>query len=450
MQRGFGAYVGVILMLGMALSATARAAEVLAVEAAGVSAWLFSDSAVPVVALSFRIEGGAATDPSALQGRSRLLADLLTEGAGPLDDSAFKKRLADLSANISFSATQDGINGALYTLSENLSPAADLLGLALTEPRFDEATLERARASQISSLESARERPSRRAYRAFLETAFANHPYARSVRGRVSTLAKISADDLKLFVAQHFGRDRLTVTAAGDIDEAALQDALIRAFGKLPAEAAGGQADLTQVALPQKPLRLLAAMPTPQSTIVFGGPGIRRVDPDWRAAALLSEIMGGGFGARLMEEVREKRGLVYSISAGLTELDAAALILGSASTSNATVGETVKVVEAEWARMADEGPTAEELADAKSYVIGSLPLALDSTTAIADALLSIRLNDLPKDYMDQRTALIEAVSLDDVQRVAKRLFNPDRLTIAVAGAPEASEGWRPITVADDD
>ncbi|MGZ0188536.1 MAG: M16 family metallopeptidase, partial [Alphaproteobacteria bacterium] len=196
--------------------------------------------------------------------------------------------------------------------------------------------------------------------------------------------------------------------------------------------------------------RLLASMPAPQSTIVFGGPGIRRVDPDWRAAALLSQIMGGGFGARLMEEVREKRGLVYGISAGLTELDAAALILGSASTSNATVGETVEVMEAEWARMADKGPTAEELSDAKAYITGALPLALDSTTAIADALLSIRLNDLPKDYLDQRAALIEAVSLDDVQRVAKRLFNPNRLIVAVAGAPEALEGWRPITVADDD
>ncbi|MGZ0188535.1 MAG: M16 family metallopeptidase, partial [Alphaproteobacteria bacterium] len=244
MHRVFGVYLSLVLTLGIALSGPARAAEVLSVEAAGVTAWLLPDSAVPVVALSFRIEGGAATDPSALQGRARLLADLLTEGAGPLDDTAFKKHLADLSANISFSATQDGINGTLYTLSQNLAPAADLLGLALTEPRFDKAALERTRASQISSLESARERPSRRAYRAFLETAFANHPYARSVRGRVSTLEKITAGDLKRFVTQHFGRDRLTVTAAGDVDISTLQDVLRRAFGGLSTAAAGGQADL--------------------------------------------------------------------------------------------------------------------------------------------------------------------------------------------------------------
>lgn len=429
---------------------TARAADVVEVEAAGVTAWLAADPAVPVVAISFRMEGGAATDPAALQGRARLLADLLTEGAGDLDDSAFKKRLADLSASIRFSATQDGVSGSLYTLSENLAEAADLLGLALTAPRFDAAALERAKAAQIASLKSARERPSRRAYRAFLETAFANHPYARSVRGRIATLSKLTADDLSAFREQRFGRDRLLVAAAGDISEEALADAMQRAFGGLPEAAPGGPADLAPVALPESALRLLASLPAPQSTIVFGGPGIRRIDPDWRAATLLTRIMGGGFGARLMEEVRVKRGLVYGISAGLTELDAAALILGSASTDNATVAETVDVISTEWARMAAEGPTEQELADAKAYITGSLPLALDSTTAIADALLAIRQYDLPRDYLERRAALIEAVTIEDVRRVAARLFDPKRLMFAVAGAPEALEGWRPIEVKDND
>jgi len=442
--------IAILALWSLALAAgPARAAEVIEVEGAGVTAWLTSDSAVPVVAIAFRIDGGAATDPPALQGRANLLADLLTDGAGDLDASAFKTRLADLSARISFSASQDSISGSIYTLSENLPEVADLLGLALTAPRFDADALERARARKIAALESARERPARRGYRAFLETAFANHPYARSTLGRVETLAKIAAEDLAAFREQRFGRDRLLVAAAGDIDAAQLQDALVRAFGGLPAIAPGGPSDLAPAALPQQPLRLLAAISAPQSTIVFGGPGVRRIDVDWRAATLLAEIMGGGFGARLMEEVREKRGLVYGINASLTELDAAALILGSASTNNATVAETVAVIEAEWARMAAEGPTAEELADAKALVTGSLPLALDSTTAIANTLLAIRENDLPKDYLDRRAALIEAVTLEDAKRVARRLFDPNRLMIAVGGAPEALEGWRAVTVKDE-
>ncbi len=439
-----------LLSATVALTGHARAAEVQTVEVAGVTAWLSADRAVPVVAIAFRIEGGAATDPAALQGRARLLADLLTEGAGDLDASAFKKRLADLSATIEFDAGQDAISGSLYTLSANLAAAADLLGLALTAPRFDEDALKRAQARQIASLESAREQPARRAYRAFLETAFANHPYARSVRGRAATLAKISVDDLNAFRQRRFGRDRLLVAAAGDIDPARLRDALMRAFGGLPELAGGGPADLASTALPQQPLRLLAKMAAPQSTIVFGGPGVRRNDPDWRAATVLAEIMGGGFGARLMTEVREKRGLVYGISAGLSEMEASALILGSASTNNATVAETVAVIEAEWARMAADGPTEQELGDAKAYITGSLPLALDSTTAIADALLSIRFYDLPKDYLDRRAALIEAVTLADVRRVAKRLFDPARLMVAVAGAPDGLRDWRVVEIKDDD
>lgn len=432
------------------LSLPAKAADVTEVKAVGVTAWLMSDPAVPVAAISFRIEGGAATDPASLQGRASLLADLLTEGAGELDATAFKEALADLSASIGFDATQDGINGTLYTLSENLGAAADLLGMALTKARFDEDALARAKAGQIASLRSARERPARRAYRAFLETAFANHPYARSTRGRITTLNAVSAADLAAFRDRRFGRDRLLVAAAGDIDPAALEDAMTRAFGGLPAMASGGPADLAPAALPQQPLRLFAPVEAPQSTVVFGGPGIRRNDPDWRAATVLMEIMGGGFGARLMEEVRVKRGLVYGINAGLSELEAAVLVLGSASTNNATVVETVEVVAAEWGRMAANGPTQDELDAAKAYVTGSLPLALDSSRAIAGALLSIRLNDLPKDYLDRRAALIETVTLADAKRVAQRLFDPKRLMIAVAGAPELGEDWRVVDVKDDD
>lgn len=450
MTRFAAAFAALLIACAAVAATPARAANVVVVEGGGVDAWLAADSAVPVVAISFRIEGGGAMDPAGLQGRARLLADLLTEGAGDLKASAFKRRLADLSASLSFDASQDSINGTLYTLSENLAPAADLLGLALTRPRFDAAALDRARASQIASLESARERPSRRAYRALLETAFANHPYARSVRGRVETLEAIETEDLEAFRERRFGRDRLLVAAAGDVDPEALRDALERAFGGLPEIAPGGPPDLPQAALPQNALRLLAQMDAPQSTVVFGGPGVRRNDPDWRAATLLTEIMGGGFGARLMEEVRVKRGLVYGVSAGLSELDAAALILGSASTNNNTVSATVAVIEAEWARMAADGPTIKELADAKAYVTGSLPLALSSSQAIADALLALRLHDLPKDYLDRRAALIEAVTLDDANRVAKRLFDPSRLIFAVAGAPTDLDGWRIVAVNDED
>lgn len=449
MKRRLRRITGLIGAAIFALTLTPAAAKVEVVKAAGLSAWLEADATIPVAAIAFRIEGGAAFDPPALQGRARLAAALMTEGAGPYDAAAFKKKLADLSASIELQATQDAVVGTLYALTATIEPAAELLGLALTEPRFDTDPLERARAAYLSGLERQRASPARKAYRAWLETAFANHPYSRSTHGLKSTLTAIQQQDLNAFRKERFGRDRLLVAAAGDLTPEKLKRVMILAFGSLPEVAEGGQADLPPVSLPTQPLRLLAAMPAPQSTIVFGGPGIRRVDPDWRAATLLSQIMGGGFGARLMEEVREKRGLVYGISASLSELAAVPIIIGTAATANKSVAETVSVIEAEWKQMAENGPTAEELSDAKAYLTGSLPLALDSTTAIADTLLAMRRFDLPKDYLDRRAAEIESVSLADVKRVAKRLFDTSRFVVAVAGAPDKLEGWKPTTVADD-
>jgi zinc protease len=430
-------------------SAPLAALEVVAVEKAEVDAWLASDSTIPVVSIAFRIQGGAAADPSDLQGRARLLADLLTEGAGDMNGPSLKKRLADISASVSFSASQDAISGSLYTLSKNVKEAAKLLGLILTTPRLDTSDLERVRAAHLASLKTVLESPSHQAYRAFLGAGFQSHPYARSARGNISTLEKITKDDLLALMKERFGRDRLLVAAAGDISPIDLENVIDLAFGRLPLNSSGPAMDPQTVVWPRKPGRLAVRMKTPQSTIVFGGSGLRREDKDWRTATLLSEIMGGSFGSRLMDQVRVKRGLVYGINLSNTELESAALLLGSTSTQNSTVEETLAVIEEEWAKMSLDGPTQKELDDAKSYFIGSLPLALDSTTAIAQTLLSIRVNNLPKNYLDHRNTEIDAITLQDAKRVASKLFDPNNLTFSVAGSAEGLDQWKAIPKLDD-
>ncbi len=430
-------------------SVPVKALEVQLVKGVNVDAWLAADPTVPVVAIAFRIEGGAAADPPELQGRTRLLADMLSEGAGEMDGPTFKARLADLSSSMSFTATQDAISGSIYTLSKNLREAAKILGLALTNPRLDPADLERVRTSHVTSLEQASQNPTHQAYRAFLSNAFQNHPYARSSRGRISTLKKITREDLLALHEERFGQDRLIVTAAGDVTANELKNIIDYAFGEIPKNAPGAPTDPPSVSSPQGPSRLLVKMPNPQSSIVFGGSGVRRNDPDWHATNLLAEIMGGSFGARLMEEVRVKRGLVYGIDVSNSELAEAALFLGSTSTENRTVKETISVIETEWAKMSAEGPTEKELADAKSFLIGSLPLALDSTTAIASALLSMRVNNLPTDYLERRNSQINSVTIADAKRVASRLFDPSKLTFAVAGSGEGLEQWNAVPRSDN-
>ena len=439
----------VLILLFSFASAPLAALEIVAVEKAKVDAWLASDSTIPVVSIAFRIRGGAATDPSDLQGRSRLLADLLTEGAGDMKGPSLKKRLADISTSISFNASQDAISGSLYTLSKNVKEAAELLGLILTTPRLDTSDLERVRAAHLASLKTVLESPSHQAYRAFLGAGFQSHPYARSARGNISTLEKITKDDLLALMKERFGRDRLLVAAAGDISPIDLENVIDLAFGRLPLNASGPAMGPQTVVWPRKSGRLAVRMETPQSTIVFGGSGLRREDKDWRTATLLSEIMGGSFGSRLMDQVRVKRGLVYGINLSNTELESAALLLGSTSTQNSTVEETLAVIEEEWAKMSLDGPTQKELDDAKSYFIGSLPLALDSTTAIAQTLLSMRVNNLPKNYLDHRNAEIDAITLKDAKRVASKLFDPNNLTFSVAGSAEGLDQWKAISKLDD-
>ncbi|MFO7482157.1 M16 family metallopeptidase, partial [Oceanibaculum nanhaiense] len=181
----------------------------------------------------------------------------------------------------------------------------------------------------------------------------------------------------------------------------------------------------------------------PQSTVLFGQRGLKRDDPDYFAAAILMEIMGGGFGSRLTEEIREKRGLAYSVSAGLAPMDHSAAIVGSVGTANARVAESIALVRAEWQRMAGDGPTEAEVADAKAYLTGSYWLSLDGSGRIASMLVAIQREKLGIDYLERRAGLIEAVTMDDLKRLSASLFDPKALTFVIVGQPEGVTATKP-------
>ena len=174
----------------------------------------------------------------------------------------------------------------------------------------------------------------------------------------------------------------------------------------------------------------------PQSTLRFSLPGIARHDADFITGAVVNHILGGGvFSARLFKEVREKRGLAYSVWTQLHANDHTALFSGGTSTKNERAAESLQVIEEEINKIAETGPTAEELAKAQKYMIGSYALRFDTSTKIAANLVSLQTDGYPVDYLDRRNGLIAAVTLDDARRVAKRLFDHERLLVAVAGKP---------------
>ena len=433
-----------LLILGAAAPAAAMNIERV-VSPLGIEAWLVQDRLIPVVAVEFSFRGGTALDPAGKEGLVQLTVDLMTEGVGDLDSQAFKAKLEDNAISIDFGAGADSVTGSMKTLNTTRDLAVDLLRDALMRPRFDAADLERVRGSVLVGLSRSAEEPGTIARRLWMETTFPNHPYSHQSRGTPQTVPTFTPADLKAQHARMFGRDNLIVAAVGDITPAELGKLIDRVFGDLPAKApdAGG---VIAEATPQGGGKTLVVRKSvPQSLAVFGGPGLKRDDPDYFAGTIMNYILGGGgFSSRLTLEVREKRGLAYSIGTSLSPMDHAGLLMGSVGTENGRVSQSLDLVRAEWIKMRDDGPTPQELEDAKNYIDGSYPLNLTSTSRIARTLVQLQYDNLGIDYMDRRKGLIAAVTIEDVRRVARLLLDPEKLLIVVVGEPDGLPETSPI------
>ena len=401
----------------------------------GIEAWLVEDHLVPVIAVRFAFRGGSAVDPVGKEGLAEMASSLQDEGAGELDSEAFQRRLTDLAITLSFNAGRDTYGGALKTLTENREAAFELLRLALNAPRFDAEPVERIRSQILVVLAREAEDPDAIAGRNFRRRVFPGHAYGREPRGTPDTVRAITADDLRGFVARHLARDNLVVGVTGDITARALAPLLDRTFGALPSAARIPPVAETK---PVASGRIeVVEKDIPQSVVVFGHEGLKRDHPDYIAAYVLNYILGGGgFTSRLTEEVREKRGLAYSVYSYLQPMQRAALMVGGVATENARAGRSIELIRNEWRRMRDSGPTADELDQAKTYLTGSYPLRFTSTGRIARILVGVQLDHLGIDYIDRRNGLIEAVTLADIRRVANRLLDPDALSFTVVGRPD--------------
>ena len=400
----------------------------------GITAWLVEEHSVPLVAIRFAFEGGSAQDPKGKEGVAHFISAMLDEGAGDLDASAFQERMEDIAMRMSFSQGRDSYYGSFQTLTENLDAAVGLLKLAITKPRFDDAAVERIRKQLIASLAFAAKNPNQVAGKAWSETAFPNHPYGRASKGTSESMAAIMPVDLRAYRDRVFAKSTLKVAVVGDIDEARLGALLDQVFGDLADEP-----ELVKVAdiKPAAGTIKVIDMPVPQSVAVFGFEGIARNDPDFVTAYVMNHILGGGgFASKLMEEVREKRGLAYSVYSYLQPYDNAAIFAGSVATKNEKLAESLDVIRAEIKQMAEQGPSQAELDNAKSYLTGSYALRFDTSSKIANQLLGIQQEDLGIDYVNSRNEQISAITLDDIKRVAKRLLKPENLIVAVVGKPE--------------
>lgn len=402
----------------------------------GVSAWFVRDRSVPLIAVSFAFRGaGWSSDPGGKEGLADMASALLDEGAGDVDSQSFQRALEETAARLSFDADADDFSGRLQTLASERDRAFGLLRLALTAPRFDSEPVERIRGQIVASLRVAAEDPRKIGGRLWRAAVFPGHVYGRPGTGTEESVSAISPEDLKSYARGRFGRDRLAVGVVGDIAADELKERLDEIFGDLPASAP--RPEIPRIVPAAAGKTLVVRKQVPQSAMVFGHAGVARDDPDWYAALLVTEILGGGgLNSRLNEAVRNKRGLAYSVYAYLHPMDRAALVAGGVATRNARAGEALETIREEWRRIARDGVARKELRDAKTYLNGSFPLRFDSGRRIADTLVDIQLARLGIDYVDERRRLIDSVTLEQANRVARRIFRAGDLAVVVVGDPE--------------
>ena len=432
----------VLLLLLAPLSARALEIERV-VSPGGIEAWLVEEHSNPILALSFSFRGGSALDPVGKEGRARMATALLDEGAGDLDSQAFQSELERLSIELSFAVTDDELTGSLVTLTETRARAAELLSLALHAPRFDQEPVERVRAQLAVRVAQRANDPQSLAYEKLQQQLFAEHPYGRSSEGTIASLEALTVEDLEAYVGQRLALDTLKIGVVGDITPEELGPLLDRIFGGLATESP--PIDLTEAALQSQGQLTVIDVPVPQSVVYMAQTGPKRADPDYYAAAVLNQILGGGtFSSRLYEEVRESRGLAYSVWSDLVDRDRAGFWMAGAATQNARVADTLAIMREVWAKLAAEGPTEEEVKNAITYLTGSFALRLASSENIARILVSVQRDDLGIDYLDRRSSLFEAVSVEDVQRVAQQWLHPEQLVVVVAGQPEGLESSAPV------
>jgi zinc protease len=404
------------------------------VSSKGIEAWLVEDHTLPLIALQFGFPGGTSQDIAGKEGVAYFVSGMMDEGAGDIRSQQFQERLEELAIDFSFDASRDAFTGGVKTLTKNRDEAFRLLKLSLTAPRMDQDAVDRVREQILSSIKMDDEDPEKISSAAWFKLVFDGHPYANPVKGTTESITSLTPQDLKDYVRATFSRQRLNVAVVGDINAEELSKTLDLVFGDLP--------EKSQLrAVPEAEWRTQASsqviqLAVPQSVVTFGQPGPKRKDPDFTAAYILNYIIGGGgFSSTLMQEVREKRGLAYSVYTYLYPLDRAGILLGGVATKNEAVSQSISVIQEELGRIAANGPTPEVLENAKRYLTGSYALRFDSSVKIANTLLWVQIEELGIDYIARRNSIVEAVTLDDVKRVAAKLIKPGNLVITVVGQP---------------
>jgi len=400
----------------------------------GITAWLVEEPSIPFVAMDIRFKGGSSLDPEGKRGATYMMMGLLEEGAGDRDARAFTEATEAVAANFGFDTFRDSVQIEAQFLTENREESLALLRDAIKFPRFDQDAIDRVQTQIASIIEGNETDPNDIAGTTLAALSYPGHPYATAQEGTVESVNALTRADL---IAAHqavFARDRVYIGVTGDISAAELGPLLDTLLGDLPAT---GAPMPVEAELALEGGQTIVDYRSPQSVVLFGHAGVDRDDPDFFPAFVANHILGGGgFESRLMVNVRERRGLTYGISSFLASRDYGNQWLGQFSTSNENVGPAIDLIQSIWDDMAENGVTPEELDAAQTYLTGAYPLRFDGNGRIAGILAGMQAQGLGVDYIETRNDQVNAVTLEDIQRVAAEHLVVEDMHFVIVGQPQ--------------
>lgn len=403
----------------------------------GLTAWLVEDPSLPLVSVRivFR-DAGAASDTSALSGRAYLAGELLMEGAGTRNALAFQQEVESRAIRLSTSVDEDLFKISMATLSSEKTAAFALLGDMILRPRFESADVRRLQDQTRAQLRQLEASPEYALQRAWAKAAYGTHPYGNPTLGTVDTIARLDSKTLTDFTKRAFARNRLLIAVAGDISANELRGLLEKNLAPLHAQAKPDH-HIPDTSLATQGKTIEVEKNIPQTLAAFGLNGVKRTDKDYFPAFVMNQVLGGGgsLNSRLGDEIREKRGLAYSVSSQLDTNLYSGILAGQFATRNERISEAVTQLKETIHEMRQNGAKEQEIEDAKRYLIGSFPLNLDSNDDVTSYLISMQLYVLGRDYLDKRNDLIRAVTLEQANHMAARLLDDKNMLVVLVGNP---------------
>jgi len=406
--------------------------------ASGSEVYFVENHDLPIVDISVNFAAGSARDTVEKSGVAGITRYLMTLGAAGMTDEKIANKMADIGAILGGDFDADRAGFKLRTLSSERekTQALDVFSKVLQQPDFPEAVLEREKARIISSLQESATQPESISSKEFMTALYGSHPYSLDDSGEVDTVAKIRRDDLQSFYKQYYGAKGAVVAIIGDLTReqaAAIADNVTSGLPK-----ATSVNPIPAVSLPMQPVEKRIAHPASQSHILLGYPGIKRGDPDLFPLYVGNYILGGGgFVSRLTEEVREKRGLVYSVYSYFMPMAESGPFQIGLQTKKDQAEDALKLVKETLANFIRNGITEKELKAAKANIIGGFPMRIDSNGKILDYLAMIGFYKLPLNYLDEYNRNVEKVTVAQIKDAFSRRLKPENFVTIIVGDPGA-------------